>query len=1559
MRIRVLILEDNESDAELMIRALERSGMLPEWERVGTESDFTARLAPPPDLILSDYALPQFSGLQALRLVRSRGLDVPFIVVSGSIGEDIAVAALHEGADDYLLKDRMARLGAAVLQALERRRLRKEREQTEAARKASEGLYRGIFEDATEGILLSTLDGYLLAANPAAARMLGYASPEELQSSVTNPGHRLYADAGARRTLLERLERAGEVHGYETRGVRKDGKPLWVSVSARLMRDERGEMSQVLTMVSDISERKRADEVRASLAAIVENSNDAIIGRSLDGTITSWNAGAERLLGYSAAEAIGRPIAFVLPPSHHVRTLEISEKVLRGEALPPHETRRMTKDGRVIDVMSSVSPLRDSDGKVVGASQILHDITALKQAEAAMKESEERFRAVFEQAGVGMALRGIEPRQSRWLRVNQKLCDILGYTQDELLQLDSVEITPPEDRDLAIAYNEKLFSGEITSYSREKRYLRKDGRIIWANISLTAVTGPDERRSHVISVIEDITGRKEAENRIARLSRVRAVTSEINSAVVRNHDRQALLKETCRIAVEHGKFRMIWIGMLDRATLSVLPVAWAGFDDEFMHELRVSIQDDGPGGQGTTPRAVRGKQAAWDNDFVANPDVGYVRRHAIERGVRSAISLPLVIEGDVEGVFSLYADEPGFFTDDEIRPLEELASNVALALERMAQQQKIEKLSRIRAVSTEINAAVARIREREALLREACRIATEHGKFELVWVALVDQDKHQLKPVAWTGFSPETAQAVNWASLSAPGVTLSEVMRTRRLAVRNDIETEQPTGILRQVAVNRGFGSTVCLPFVVDGEVVSAMILFAAGRNFFIDDELALLNEAAGDISYALENIARQAKIDRLSRVRNILGEINAAIVRVRNAQELFEEACRIAVEQGRLGSAWIGVLDPATLDIVPVAWTGEGSEEMYRVKSTARDDPPQGQGAVSRAVRERRVVFNNDLSVQSFGGPRLRAVLKLGFRSIAALPLYEGEAVAGALTLYAKEPGFFDDEEIKVLTEVAGNISFTLEHIARQRKIEKLSRVRAVSGAIAAAIVRIRDRKELFHEACRIAVEDGKFVMAWIGMLDDTSQAIEPVAKAGREEGYLRRINLTIDRNITTNLALAAETVALCAPVVCNDIANDGRMRPWREAALERGYRAIAMLPLLVGRQAVGVFALYAPESGFFDEEEVRLLVEMSGDISFALDHIAREQKLDYLYYYDALTGLPNRTLFIDRAGQQMRTRGSEPLMVALVLLNLERFRYINEALGRNGGDELLKQVAQRLDDAFRGKDYLARIGADGFGIVMRGVRDAESVAHAIENQILGCFRDPYKLGDDELRVSAKAGIAMFPTDGKDSDTLFRNAEAALKKARDSGERYLFYAADMNARAAHALSLETRLRKAVEARQFVLHYQPKIDLANDSICGLEALIRWQEPGAGLVPPGSFIPLLEETGLILEVGRWAIGQALTDYRNWTAGGCAVPRIAVNVSAIQLQQRDFAEVVTGVMQQESGDPASLELEITESLLMKDVQASISKLSILQKLGIHIAMDDFGTGYSSLSYLARLP
>jgi diguanylate cyclase (GGDEF)-like protein len=417
--------------------------------------------------------------------------------------------------------------------------------------------------------------------------------------------------------------------------------------------------------------------------------------------------------------------------------------------------------------------------------------------------------------------------------------------------------------------------------------------------------------------------------------------------------------------------------------------------------------------------------------------------------------------------------------------------------------------------------------------------------------------------------------------------------------------------------------------------------------------------------------------------------------------------------------------------------------------------------------------------------------------------------------------------------------------------------------------------------------------------------------------------------------------------------------MKVWRAEALKRGYRSVALFPLMLDGGPTGVFVLYAQEPDFFDQEEMKLLVEMAGDISFALDHFRKEEQLNYLAYYDAVTGLPNRALFSDRFDQRLSASRHDRQTCSVIILDLERFRSVNETLGRQGGDELLRLLAQRLKVGLDETDILANLGGDCFGIATRRTAAGSDIGEVLDQILFRIQAQPFSVGGKELRIAAKAGVAMFPGDGEDVETLYRNAEAALRDAKSSGQRYLFYARQMNARVAEKLSLENRLRKAVERQEFVLHYQPKISLVTKRTTGLEALIRWADPEAGLVAPGLFIPVLEETGLILEVGKWVMRQALVDLDRWCAAGAEPVRIAVNVSAIQLRQKSFVDDVHKVVAARKDLAASLEMEITESLVMENIEENIPKLKAIRELGATVAVDDFGTGYSSLSYIARLP
>ena len=535
-------------------------------------------------------------------------------------------------------------------------------------------------------------------------------------------------------------------------------------------------------------------------------------------------------------------------------------------------------------------------------------------------------------------------------------------------------------------------------------------------------------------------------------------------------------------------------------------------------------------------------------------------------------------------------------------------------------------------------------------------------------------------------------------------------------------------------------------------------------------------------------------------------------------------------------------------------------------------------------------------------------------------------------------------------------DITVRKEHEAR---VIRLNRIYLVLSGINSAIVRIHDRQKLFEEACRIAVEHGKFRMAWIGALPPGANVVVPLAWAGHEDGYLKKIRVTTLENEPGAHSTGGQALRHKKPVVCNAIARDTKLAPWTKDALERGYQSVACFPLVVGDEVNGILALYASETDFFDEDEMKLLTELAGDISFALQYIEKEEKINYLAYYDSVTGLANRALCFDRLNQQLASARDESSRTALILVDIERFRTINDTLGHDAGNALLRQLGERLSESFHGSTGLARIiGTNCFAVTISDVRKEAEITEKIEKNMFSALNQPFKIGAEELRISVKAGTAVSPHDGQDAETLFRNAEAALIRAKGSGESYLFYAPEMNARFAEKLVLENKLRIALEKQQFVLHYQPKVNLSDKQVSGLEALIRWQDPDTGLVPPMKFIPLLEGTGMILDVGYWVIRQALADLKRWAAKDVNL-RIAVNVSPVQLRRKDFIDRVKQAIVGYEAYAQSLDVEITESLIMENIEDNIGKLKALKEMGINVAIDDFGTGYSSLGYLARLP
>ncbi len=352
-------------------------------------------------------------------------------------------------------------------------------------------------------------------------------------------------------------------------------------------------------------------------------------------------------------------------------------------------------------------------------------------------------------------------------------------------------------------------------------------------------------------------------------------------------------------------------------------------------------------------------------------------------------------------------------------------------------------------------------------------------------------------------------------------------------------------------------------------------------------------------------------------------------------------------------------------------------------------------------------------------------------------------------------------------------------------------------------------------------------------------------------------------------------------------------------------------------------------------------------------------EEQLVHLAHYDALTKLPNRVLFYDRLKQGMAQALRRGSSVGVMFVDLDRFKLANDTLGHAAGDLLLQQVSQRLADCIRKGDTVARLSGDEFGVILGDLRVAED-ACVVAQKILDALVKPFFIQEHELYVTASVGISMYPVDGNDAQDLLKNADTAMYRAKEAGRNtYRFYTGEMNTHTMHRLEMENGLRKAIERREFLLHYQPKVDLIDRSITGFEALLRWERPGQGLVAPAEFVPLLEETGLIVPVGEWLIEAACAQIGYWRQEGIEPRPIAINLSARQFADKNLAQTIRRSLETHEVDPSLLELEITESSLMNNTEEAIATLSYLKSLGLRISIDDFGTGYSSLSYLKRFP
>ncbi|HEU5173366.1 MAG TPA: EAL domain-containing protein [Gemmatimonadaceae bacterium] len=527
-------------------------------------------------------------------------------------------------------------------------------------------------------------------------------------------------------------------------------------------------------------------------------------------------------------------------------------------------------------------------------------------------------------------------------------------------------------------------------------------------------------------------------------------------------------------------------------------------------------------------------------------------------------------------------------------------------------------------------------------------------------------------------------------------------------------------------------------------------------------------------------------------------------------------------------------------------------------------------------------------------------------------------------------------------------------DHLAR---IGRLNRVYAVLSGINSAILRIRNEDALLRAICRIAVHQGRFPLATVYRVDATTG--DATLAAWTSSTSLTDEDLKPATRAMDGTSLITEVITKNDVFVVSD-PNDARLHPWKTLVEAQDFHSAAALPLRVNERVFGVLTLFASEAAVFDAEELRLLREMAADASLGLQYLENERRLAFAANYDALTELPNRTLFRDRLQQAVAAAKQSGRHAAVLVARVNRMADINATLGHHVGDIVLRETARYLTGVVRQGDTVARLGSGEFGVLLTELADSDEAA-TLANEILEKAPQRVLADAQEIFVTMSIGVAIFPTDGETGPVLIQNASLARQAiVSEVANTLTFFSAELNTQAQEKRRIEYALRSALAQDEFVLFYQPVVDVRSRMINGVETLLRWDSAELGFVSPGTFIPVAEETSLIVPIGEWIVAGACRQGQAWHARGFDV-RISLNVSVGQLHEPDFADRVTRILTETGFDPAKLALglEITETALMENVASVIPAIERFRAMGMMMYIDDFGTGYSSLAYLRQLP
>jgi diguanylate cyclase (GGDEF)-like protein len=1073
-------------------------------------------------------------------------------------------------------------------------------------------------------------------------------------------------------------------------------------------------------------------------------------------------------------------------------------------------------------------------------------------------------------------------------------------------------------------------------------------------------------------------------------ARTFAALNSTNEAILYAKSPEELYRQVCEAAFSSGDFLATAIFLLEPGTNWLRFAAGFGEDIVRLRSIDISIVVETPEGSGVCGQAFRDQKVIVSNDFLNDPRSLAWREGASEAHVGAAAALPLTCNGSSVGVLLVTRRAAGSLNDQIVSLLQRMSANISYALDnfdreaaRKSGERAMRRLNRMFGAISATSGAILHAKTELELYRLVCDAAVHSGKSIAAVVLLAEPDSIWLKPVAGTGeivdLITRTRFSIDPENVYGTGVC-GNAFRTQKPCINSDILNSSQGQPWQQVGREYGVVACVALPLIKAGKSVGVWMFFVS-KSWAADEEIvALLARMAENVSFALDNFDRadeKAKAneqrERLARMLAALSETNEAIMRAKSRTELFDLVCEAAVHGAKFSSTTIALAEPNSEFLGMVASAGPNANEMRDLKFSISDSVPEGRGLTGTAFRTRQPCISNDFLADERTRPWHESARRSGAQSSAALPLLNRGRAEGVIVFNSLEKGTFTHEFVELLKRLAENVAFALENFdhadekARtEEQKQRLTRMFAALSATNEAIMRSKSRTQMFELVAEAVADGGKFTSTTIGLANPHSDFLDIVAVAGPTMETTTTVRLSISAERPEGLGLTGTAFRTRQPCISNDYFADRRGSAFYDKVRRDGAQSGAAFPLLVRGLAVGIILFMSAEKDTFTPEFVDLLQRLADNVSFALENFDRadektraDERIEYLASHDGLTNLPNRETFNELLHYAIEAARRHHRRFAVLFIDLDRFKVINDSLGHDAGDMLLVEIANRLRSTLRSSDVVARLGGDEFVVILEETAESDAIERIARN-LLSVLSQPLQLSGHECHTTASIGIAMYPSDGSDVQTLTKNADMAMYLAKEDGKNgFRFFTKEIKTQSIEKLTLESALRRALERDQFALQYQPKVDIATGRITGVEALLRWTHPDLGVLPPMQFIPLAEETGLIVPIGRWVLMEACTQNMAWQRRGLLPISIAVNLSPRQFADERLLQDIDEVLAASGMSPVLLQLEVTESMVMRNVSRAVKVLDAIQSRGIRLAIDDFGTGYSSMSLMKQFP